>query len=319
MLNEAQTLSQAGRHSAVVQLLEPKMEELEDSPTLALLYGIAQARLGAHGAGDRWVTAALRRARERGDQTIEARAQNVAGAMALEQGDVTRAAKAFTEALADAEKRGDHAMVGRCSNNLGIIANLRGEHGQAVGCYTMAQAAFQRAHSRVGNAETLHNLGISYRDLGDLKNAVDAADRAVGEAEAAGDIRLMAQTIGGRAELQLLAGEPGVAYQEVQRAIELNRSIHDGVGEAENLRVLGRVLAARGQSTEAELAYREAQRRAEHYQRPHLAAQTGRDLTHLLLEMGRRDEAREVWQTARACFKTLGAESEIQKLDRLVT
>lgn len=317
MLNQARDLSEAGRHQAVVKLFEPEMDDLEESPTLALLYGIAQARLGAHAAGERWVAAALQLARDRGDRAIEARALSVSGAMALEQGRIDEASDAFMVGLAEGKKRGDHATVGRCSNNLGIIANLRGEHARAVGSYTLAQAAFQRAGSATGVAETLHNLAISYRDLGDLTRALDAAERAVREAEAAGNVRLTAQTIGGRAELQLLAGDGRIAYPEIQRALEMSRKVDDGVGEAENLRVLGRIQAALGQTTEAERTYRETIQRAEHYRRPHLTAQAGRDLMQLLLQLRRHDEAKDAWQAARASFKKLGAEAEIKKLDDL--
>ncbi len=65
-------------------------ETLERSPTLALQYGIALARVGTREAGERWVAIALDRARERGDLTIEAWALNVSGVIALEATNIRR-------------------------------------------------------------------------------------------------------------------------------------------------------------------------------------------------------------------------------------
>src|SRR3970040_1669855 len=92
MLLDLQTIEQLsaeGRYPNLVAYVEGRESLVEargGSPTLALLYGTAQARLGQLAEGDRWVTVALQRARERGDRAIEVRALNVRGAIALESG-----------------------------------------------------------------------------------------------------------------------------------------------------------------------------------------------------------------------------------------
>lgn len=165
VLNAAQRLVDSGRHAALMDYLGSlPTTDLEQSPTLALFFGMAQAQLGRQDAGRRWVSLALSRSRERGDHTIAARAFNVLGAIALETGRIDEAAEYFTHTLAEAERLGDRAAVGRCSNNLGIIANMRGDYGRAVGSYTLALAAFQQAGIWTGVALTLHNLAITYRD-----------------------------------------------------------------------------------------------------------------------------------------------------------
>ena len=322
MLNKVQGLADSGQHAAVVEYLrERDVVEIENSPTLALLYGVAQARLGSHESGERWVGLALKRSEERGDHTIKARALNVSGAIAFESGRIDDAASFFTRALAAAERESDHATVGRCSNNLGIIANLRGDTGRAVGSYTMALAAFQQAGLQVGIAETLHNLAITYRDRGELDKALETADQAVAEAQAAGDRALAAQTRGGRAEIRLIAGDVAMAKHEVERALELHREVGNVAGEADDLRVLGRILAAQDERAEAERLFREVIAQAEEHNRPYRplsVAQAERDLVSLLLKNGRDAEAREVARTARVRFKQLSAEAEVEKLDQLL-
>lgn len=318
-LSTVQKLTDAGRHGAVVEYLAAlPSEEVAQSPTLALLLAIANAQMGQHDAGKRWVTVALERARERGDRMVEARALNALGGIALLAGGTEEAVQYFTPALAEAEREDDRATVGRCSNNLGIVANLRGDYGRAVGSYTMALAAFQQAGLHTGAAETLHNLAITYRDQGDLDKALQTADQAVHEATEAGDLRLVALTQGGRAEIRLLAGDAAVARREIEHAIATHREVGDVVGEAEDLRVLGCVLGELGKGEEAERTLRNVVERAEAFGRPLLAALAERDLARLFFtKLGREDEGSDLARRARTRFVKLGAEAEVRSLDQL--
>ncbi|GIW50787.1 MAG: hypothetical protein KatS3mg081_0142 [Gemmatimonadales bacterium] len=317
-LNTVQKLADTGRHAAVVEYLGGlPPEELAGSPTLAFLFGSAQARLGRDDLAKRWAKVAYERARERADRTVAARALNLSGAIAFEEGRIEEAVEYFTRALAEAEREGDRATVGRCSNNLGIIASLRGDYGRAVGSFTMALAAFQQAGLRTGVAETLHNLALTYRDQGDLEKALETAHRAVSEAGEAGDLRLLALTQGGRAEIRLMAGEPELARREIEHALATRRQVGDVVGEAEDLRVLGAVLVELGETAEGERLLRTAIDRAEAFDRPLLAAQAERDLAKLYRRLGKNGEASEFIRRARVRFKQLGAEVEVRKLDEL--
>jgi hypothetical protein len=52
LVEKAQALAAAGRHAEVVAYLGAQDgRELEESPSLALLYGTAQSRLGRHASG----------------------------------------------------------------------------------------------------------------------------------------------------------------------------------------------------------------------------------------------------------------------------
>jgi len=319
MLSTVQKLAETGRHAAVLDRLGAlPVQELEQSPTLALLFGIAQARLGKHKSGRQWVTTALHTARARGDGAIEARALNVSGVIALEEGWIDEAESCFARALAAAERQGDRATVGRCSNNVGIIANLRGQYGKAVGSYTMALAAFQQAGHRVGVAEALHNLAVSYQDQGDLAKALETEERALKEATAAGDLALVALVQGGRAQIRLAMGETELARREIERALAMHREVGNVVGEAEDLRVLAGVLEQSSQLEEAEAMLRDVTARATTLERPLLAAQARRDLSRLLHRQGREEEAQEAARRARDGFEKLGAVTEVERLEKFL-
>ncbi|MBI2403271.1 MAG: hypothetical protein HYV20_11165 [Gemmatimonadetes bacterium] len=321
MLNTVQKLADSGRDAAVVAALGAlPVHELEQSPTLALLFGIAQARLGRPSSGKQWVGTALETAQVRGDSTVAARALNVSGAIAFEEGQVDDAVGFFTRGLAEAERLGDRATVGRCSNNLGIIANLRGLYGRAIGSYTMALAAFQQAARRSGVAETLHNLAITYRDQRNLARAAETEERAAEEARAAGDLSLVALIHCGRGKIRLRAGDAELGRVEVNQALAMHREIGDLAGEAEDLRTLAGALELLGQHAQAELMLRDVIRRAETLNRPLLVAQAEGDLARLLLRRKQApDAARELALRARARFNGLGAVVEVRRLDGLLS
>src|SRR5207302_1314560 len=194
------------RHTEVIAYLGARdASDLDASPDLALLYGTAQARLGRHDEGLRWLDAALERARSGGERGVESRALNARGAMALVSGRLDEAADYCTRALMLASLDGDSATVGRCSNNLGIVSNLRGRHAEAIGSWEIARAAFEQAGWRQGVGECHHNLGITYREQGELDRALAEANRAVAAAEATRDLSMVLRGTGRHAEAHTAA------------------------------------------------------------------------------------------------------------------
>ena len=315
VIDKARELAAAGQHAAVVEFLGGRERtELGDSPTLALLYGIAQARLGRHEQALQWLELALTQARRRGESAVERHALNARGAYALVNGRLTEAADFCTQALMAASRDGDHATTGRASNNLGIISHLRGRHAEAISSWEIAAAAFHRAGQHIGVAECHNNLANAYREQGALDKALAVADQAVATAEAAGDEALFAVTLRGRAEIRVVRSEPELARRELDRVREIRSRLPDPVGEAEDLRVIALVLAAEGQVARAEKSLREVMGRAELHGRAQLQADATRDLALLLRKAGRLQEAIGAAQAAKAIFSRIGAESDIRKL-----
>ena len=318
-LHEAQKLADAGRYAELLTFLGAlSREELEQSPMLALLCGIGHSRLGQLELGQQWAMVALGRARTLGDRTLEVRALNVCGAIALERGGINEATHFFTRAQEEAMADDDMATVGRCANNLGIIANMQGDYGHAVGAYTRAIAAYQKARFDRGIAESQHNLGITYREQGHLDDAMQAADAAVREAERLGDPRLKAQALAGRAEIRIVRGEPELAVGEAKRALAVHQQLRDAVLETEDLRILAVALGLVGDTKEAQALFQEVVERATAHDRPLLVANAQRDLAYLLAREGEVKAARKMAQTARMTYIRLGAKIEIEKMDTLL-
>ncbi len=311
---------EAGQFAEVVRALrERSYSELSESPEIGLLFGISLARLGRQLEGRHWTVIALTAAQERDLHWVEARAWNACGALAMEAGELDEAQGHFLKARATAAGAGDHTTVGRCSNNLGIIASMCGDYGRAVGAYTVAIAAYQRAGFARGVAESYHNLGLAYREHGRLGDAVDAADRAASAARLLDDQGLLARALAGRAETRVALADGEAALREIERAIAIHEEWGDVVDRAEDQRVLGVALAAVGRLDDAETTLRDAVTRARRLQRPVLHAAARRDLARLLYLRGSHEEARAVALAARQQYETLGATTEVQRLEDLLT
>ena len=315
VLAKARALAAAGHHAALLEFLGTRDQaELESTPTLALLFGIAQARLGRHEQGLQWIDRALTHARTLGEHGVERHALNARGAIALVSGRLSEAADFCTQALMATSRDGDHATTGRASNNLGIISHLRGRHAEAISSWEIAAAAFHRAGLQPGVAECQHNLANAYREQAAYDKALAVADQAVAAAEAAKDETLYALTLRGRAEVRVARREPELARRDMDRVRVIRGEMPDPVAESEDLRVLALILVAENQMPRAEKSLREVISRAELHARPLLLAEATRDLSMVLRHGGRLGEAEAAAQAAKGLFAHIGAEGEIRKL-----
>src|SRR2546421_11396491 len=114
VIDKARALAAAGHHSAVVEFLGGRERaELSDSPTLALLYGIAQARLGRHEQALQWLQVALGQARRLGEAGGEGPSPNARGGLPLLKGHLGGARDFCTQALMAAGPRREQATA-RC-------------------------------------------------------------------------------------------------------------------------------------------------------------------------------------------------------------
>src|SRR3989441_2443764 len=308
ILAKARALAAAGHHAAVVEFLGARDQTELADPTLALLYGIAQARLGRHDQGLQWIDQALAAARQRREHGVERHALNARGAIALVSGNLTEAADFCTQALMAASRDGDHATTGRASNNLGIISHLRGRHAEAIASWEIAAAAFHRAGLQSGVAECQHNLANAYREQAAYDKALATADQAVSAAEAAHDETLFAATVRGRAEIRAARSEPELASRDLDRVRVIRSQLPDPVAEAEDLRILALVLAVENHLPRAEKALREVIGRAELHARLLLQGEATRDLALLLHRTDRTGEAQAAAQSAKGIFARMGAE-----------
>src|SRR5258708_19135862 len=92
------------------------------------------------------------------------------------------------------------------------------------------------------------NLGVSYREEGQVGLGLGAADAAVQQAERLGDRALKAQALAGRAEIRTARGEPELAIREAERAVAVHRELKAARLETEAQRILAVALGTSGEN-----------------------------------------------------------------------
>ncbi|PYO96416.1 MAG: hypothetical protein DMD60_10525 [Gemmatimonadetes bacterium] len=321
LLIELRALAERGRHRDVLSRLQGlSADTLERRTPYALLAAEAHGRLGAYAEAERWAQAAREIARARGERHAELRARNYQGAIALERGNVDAAELHFAAALDLARLLEDPAAQARCFNNLGIIANLQGDPRAALASYHLALAAYQQAGLARGMAETQHNIGISWRHLGDYARALGAAAEAVRLAEQqVRDDALSALAIAGRAELHLLQGDTELAAAELALAAGAYKRLQHPVGLAEVWRLQAGVARARGDLAAARGLLSRAAELARGQGSAHTLAEIERDLGAALAASGDRAGARAARERAAALYRRLGATKAAGEIAALIT
>jgi tetratricopeptide (TPR) repeat protein len=283
-------------------------------PDAVLLGATAATRLGDLVLAEELADAAHQQFRLRGDADGRLRSLNLLGVIYFERGRMPESERALAEALELANQLGDSLLAARANNNLASALHLRGRPDEALGLYRGALLAYQRLGDRRGAAESYHNLGLIFRQLGDWRNAEDATDNALRHAELVGEQGLLALATTGRAELMVERDQLGQASRELDRAEEWAEGAGDEIGVAEVLRV--RALAAL-RAREYGHAFDRAERaRAAALERGTalLAAECAAISALALRAQGRRNEALARKSQAEHGFRALGASVLLEKL-----
>jgi tetratricopeptide (TPR) repeat protein len=300
-------LLSAGRfRDAVTAWLEAPFVE-QRRPDATLLAATASMRLGdVTRAGDLAAEAA-EAFRLRADEDGRLRAVNLLGAVAFERGDMAAAASRFETARSLARELGDTLYEAHAANNLASVAHLRGDATLALSLYRAALLGYQRLGDRRGTAQTYHNLGLTFRDLGAWDDADEATVQAVRHARQLEDASLAALTVTGRAELELSRGALTVATRELDRASELAREAGDELGVAEVSRVRATAWLQGDDPARALDEARAAEGVAARLGSALLEAECAATSAIALRRMGRSAEAEEMRSRANEGFARLGA------------
>lgn len=249
--------------------------------------------------------------RSRADALAVLQALNLAGTAAFELGATEVARERYERLQELAEAEGDEEMLGRSAHNLGMVLLLSGRVDEALANYRIARTLYEKLGLRRALAQLDHNLGIAHRDRGHYEDASDAYRRAAVLADEIDYPFLRAMATVGRAEIELLAGDPPFALRMVERGLATADEVGDPVTKAEALRVRASVRAAlAGAEADLEDALADAARALELSRQTGnrlLEAETERDTSALLRRAGREAEARRKLERSVALFEELGA------------
>ena len=292
-------------------------QALRDAPEVGYAYAAACRHVGRPARALEVGTAVEAEARRRGARRLAAEAVNLVGNVLFETGRPDQAEARFGELLEYASEWDDEELAARASNNLGVLANVRGRRDLALACYQRATAAYQRLGDLLGLAETHHNLGISYRDLGFDREADAHFVRAIGYAEQCGAASVAGLAESERALLRVRAGDPDMATVLAERARTRFQGLGDPVRAAEAERVLAAADRARGRADRARARLDAALTAARAYPNTLLVAEVQRDRGLLLRDAGEVDAARQALTEAAEHFARLGSTAEAEAVSAI--
>jgi tetratricopeptide (TPR) repeat protein len=258
LLSNARAQAATGAWDVVRRMLRSEEAASREHPELVTLRGEAELRTGNPRDARSWLSEMLPTVEKSGDRAALRRAVNQIGVAAAELGALDEAERTLAWALELGRRDGDDLLVARATNNLGTIANMRGQRGEALALYQLAVPAYQRLGHLIGLAESLHNMAISLRDLGQLDAADECERRAIDHAREAGGGPLLALAHVGRAELALRRGDGSLAEAAARRAAEQFAALPDQIREADAWRVVGAAAVAQGKADTAAAAIERA-------------------------------------------------------------
>lgn len=297
----------AGRYREVVSSWHAAPTAEARRSEALLLAATASMRLGDVARAGELATEAAEGFRLRADQDGRLRALNLLGAVAFERGALDDAASRFELARTLARQLGDTLFDAHAANNLASVAHLRGDAVTALSLYRAALLGYQRLGDRRGTAQTYHNLGLAFRELGAWQDADEATVQALRHARMVEDAALAALAVTGRAELDIARGALDVASRELDRASELAVQAGDQIGIAE----IGRVRSLMAlQRNDAEAALQEARAAgtmAESQGSALLVAECAATEALALRRLAQRDAAEASRRKAIDGFSRLGA------------
>ena len=300
----------AGEWSDALTILREQGDAARAHPELATMRADAELRTGHPREARQWLALALPAIERSGDRAALRRAVNQLGVAEVELGALDAAEHVFARALELARSDGDDLLMAHATNNMGAIANIRGRREEALGLYQLAIPAYQRLGNVAGVAQSLHNMALSFRHLGQLARAGEYEQRAIAYASESGNGPLIALAWRGRAEVSLLAGDARLAEVGALRAASEFARVPDRIREADALRVVGAARLTLGRVDDAREALERGLALAREHGSKLVEGETLRVLAACCVQEGEHEPAREQLSAAMAIFEAVGAEEQ---------
>jgi tetratricopeptide (TPR) repeat protein len=138
------------------------------------------------------------------------------GKLASDRGDYKRAADIFQATIRDREA--PEVIKARAWNRLGLVHDARREWRPAQDAFLKAIEAFQRAGVTGELSRVLHNLGVVYRDTGNLDKAFRLFSESVDAATKDGDTDDLAAALNALGTVYQRRGELSSAAEALKKA-----------------------------------------------------------------------------------------------------
>ena len=216
-------------------------------------------RIGRFDAALTQAAAAEAIGHETHDMPLEASSYSAMGRIHSLSGRYREALASNQRAIALERSYGaEPRVIAKEMNELGIDYRHVGRLADAVTIYDSALQIGRQLHNPESIARVEFNLGTILQGTGETEEALALFTDALARAKEIGEVRGMAFIHGGMAELYTNAGAWKQAREHLDQALQINRTAKLTYGELQNLEALGRLDLGQGRVREAEPLLRSA-------------------------------------------------------------
>jgi transcriptional regulator with AAA-type ATPase domain/tetratricopeptide (TPR) repeat protein len=228
-------------------------------------------------------------------------------------------AESCYRAIALAEQHRMPSLRASALNSLGELFLERDKAAKAIDIFRMVMEASERGEVL---PETLHdtmaNLGLAYRQQGDLANSAQAYGRALVAAEKSGDRRVVAVVLWRMAELALDQGQLDRCRELAERSTAVAREVGLRCEEAQALRVMALLHAVCGEDARARDCFEQALALLHDLEESLDLARVRFHYGRYLLTQGEREVAMAHLKAASRAFRRLGIVADGHEVNRLL-
>ena len=254
----AEAHAASGEWTGLRQLLAEYAAIATGDAQLAALRAQAELRTGRPREARKWLAEVLPIAERSGDRPSLRSMLNLRGVAELELGELDEAEQTFARVLELARNDDDDLLTARALNNLGTAADMRDRFEDAIALYESAIPTYQRLGDARGLAETHHNLAISLRHRGQLREAEEHERQAIGYASDVRSTTLESLARLGLGEVALARGDAPLAEAMARHAAKQFAASDDPIREADAFRVLAASCLSQHKVSAAQDALRRA-------------------------------------------------------------
>ncbi len=227
------------------------------------------------------------------------------GFFSFEKGDWHAAITRLKDALSIATEHKHAVQRARILGNMAIMYNARGRPEQAIDLYRESIETFDRLNQPLDVARGLSNLGFSHYSMGQYDKALSCYRDALERLGTIGDVRERGLLYLHVAEASLAQGDLPTARENCTLAARRFARLGFDLGIADVDRVYSGVAVREGRWQVAERYLREALSVYEEHGDQLNIGETREELSRLLAERGQSSEAEEELSQSRLVFERL--------------
>jgi CHAT domain-containing protein/Tfp pilus assembly protein PilF len=164
----------------------------------------------------------------------------------------------FEEALALWQKSGDRPGEVQTLNEIGLIHRILGDTDEAISIFERALALALQAGDRRGEAQARNDLGVAHHQQGRYGQALDDLQSARRIWEELSDSGELANTLYGLGVVQSANGDAEEALASLARALEIRQAAEDPTNQSSILTAIAAIHGERGEGDTALELYRRA-------------------------------------------------------------